>query len=355
MARKLQRRAMAPAWSIGVTIPARAIFHLIVVLAMLALFSGHARAGLLGDIGGFIGDVGDWVTGKDSVPGIPSDAACHGYATRATVAQSQNKQLCGFTGDRWGEDHYAHFRWCKMQNTRGEHLLGETAENEERIRDFDLARCTRCNEYENQANSAARQNRVLHCGGTGDRWGSGDGHKTWCMGVRQSTADAETNARTAAVNQCRAKYTPAQLDECKAYANSAVKQAKFNAEQICGGTGHGGRKAGTIISRFALGVGGMTSTEPTSSRRCRMSGTTAMQKTKNARTLLLITAVCAAGPTANQMEISCNLPRRPAQARLEAATKSTPVRPVRAAYPPSTTVIIQSRHCRSQRGLTIQS
>jgi hypothetical protein len=53
MAQKLQRRAMAPARSIGVTAPVRAILHLIVVLAMLALCAGHARANILDDVGDF--------------------------------------------------------------------------------------------------------------------------------------------------------------------------------------------------------------------------------------------------------------------------------------------------------------
>ena len=281
MAQNLQRRAMAPAWSIGVTTPARAILHLIVVVTMLALFAGHARAGVLGDIGGFFGDVKDWVTGEDSVPGIPSNAACNEYARNAVFNASRNVNLqCGFSGGRYTEDRDAHFNWCKGQITRGQHRLGEAAENEQRQRDEEIDRCNRCNVYGDNANIAAKRNVLLHCGGTGNRWGSGDGHKAWCMGVRASTADAETRARDEVVSQCNARYTPAQLRQCDAYAHKAAKQAEFNSQNNCGGTGPRWTQDREPTSRGAPGAGRMTSAEPMSSRPWRKSASARRGKRK---------------------------------------------------------------------------
>jgi hypothetical protein len=243
--------------------------RLIVALAMLALFAGQARAGLLGD-------AADWITGKSSVPGVPSDAACNRYADEAVALAAQNEQFgCRFGGPRYGKDRRAHFNWCKMQTTRGEHQLGEAAESESRWREYEIGRCSSlCKPYADEANARARDNQTWHCGFTGPRWGVGRGHFQYCMGVEHYVTagpfglitgtklldtfdglkgrflDPETAARDQAINQCKARFTPTQVAKCTEYANKAMEQVKHNTENFCGGIG--GRWSGDWNDHFAF-------------------------------------------------------------------------------------------------------
>jgi hypothetical protein len=193
--------------------------------AMLALFAGNANA--------------------------LSGPACASYADQAVKAAEEAARLgCGFGNHpRWGTNREAHNRFCRTASK-------DTIDFETQERNNSMYRCGRCSQYGATANAQAHENKIFHCGGTGDKWGTGDGHMKWCMSIDYADKSwgmaraaglvsdwgtkslREELAREKTLKQCRAKYTKAQIDACHAYASHAVSQVKFNRElQQCNSQG----------------------------------------------------------------------------------------------------------------------
>lgn len=94
----------------------------------------------------------------------------------------------------------------------------------------------RCEQYARTAVSQNQENLRRKCGYTGTRWTSEyKGHYDWCFTAPQSLADAETNARTDALRQC--KPQPDNVLRCQQYAGTAVSQNQENLRRNCGFTG----------------------------------------------------------------------------------------------------------------------
>jgi hypothetical protein len=180
-----------------------------------------------------------------------SGPACTKYADEAVKAGEEAAKLgCGFGNHpRWGTSREAHNRFCRTASK-------ETIDFETLERRNSMFRCGRCAEYGATANAQARENKIFHCGGTGAKWGTGDGHMRWCMSINYKdsqwgmaaiaglvsndwggTSLWEQSQREKTLQQCRAKYTKAQIDACNAYATEAVKQAEANQAKKCNSEG----------------------------------------------------------------------------------------------------------------------
>jgi hypothetical protein len=195
----------------------RALFRSLFAAAVLVvLFTGHAGAAGAG--------------------------LCDAFAAAITKrAAENNANQCGFSSRPNYDNADAQKRWCRS-------VTEETAIGESFKRDAESEKCAYCRNYSTVANAEARDNVLLNCGGTGPRWGFGEGHMAWCMAVERECGGiynlcdpasetrqvrAETNARQEAIQQCRGKFTPAQLAACAAYAEKAVEQAKANDAKKC--------------------------------------------------------------------------------------------------------------------------
>jgi hypothetical protein len=142
---------------------------------------------------------------------------CIGYAQAAVAAQQQNVGSgCALVGDRWSFDFNGHRAWCMSapQSAR---------DAESNARQHELAKCTSCFAYAQQATGAQQLNLANGCGLAGDRWSLNfDGHRSWCMGAPQAAIDGEAAARRAELDRCTA---------CTAYAQEAVSAQYQNLAQ----------------------------------------------------------------------------------------------------------------------------
>lgn len=148
---------------------------------------------------------------------------CVAFAQQAVNAQQQNlSNQCGLAGDRWSSNFNGHRSWC--MGAPQSKIDGET-----NARNGDLAKCSSCIAYAQEAINAQQQNMDNRCGLAGDLWSSNfNNHRLWCMGVSQERADVDTNARRGALAQC---------PTCVAYARDAVIAQKQNLNNQCGLTG----------------------------------------------------------------------------------------------------------------------
>lgn len=146
---------------------------------------------------------------------------CISYAQQAIDAQRENNNNhCGLTGDRWSPQFNDHRSWCMG-------VAQSTSDWETNGRREDLAKCTRCAAYAQEAVGAQEQNMANECCQAGDRWSpNGEGHRAWCMGAPQSIIDAETNARRRAVERC--------LNPCRTYTLEALEAQRQNQSHSCG-------------------------------------------------------------------------------------------------------------------------
>ncbi len=180
---------------------------------------------------------------------------CAAYVKAAMKRIAINKSnSCGIKAIGFVDDEAGQRRWCKQSTDAA--VLNESLWDDEITE-----KCQICGQYAMQANEAARQNRLFHCGLTGNRFGSGDGHMKWCMGLAEESGggfvgdlagfkdsgpkslkkmylDPETRARGDAIKTCKAQYTQAQIAACEKYATDAVALANMNASNSsCHGEG----------------------------------------------------------------------------------------------------------------------
>jgi len=169
---------------------------------------------------------------------------CGAYAAAAVAQNQQNVNFhCGFSGPRWSNNYNAHFSWCKTAN-----MAALTAED--KARNDMLAQCAAkpkqdqqaCQAYAKEAVAQQKANKMHSCGLRGGAWSEDyAAHFSWCMGASQSARNAENNARNQQLAGClQAQKTAADKaakDQCAAYANFAVQQAKENTQRRCGNTG----------------------------------------------------------------------------------------------------------------------
>jgi hypothetical protein len=106
-----------------------------------------------------------------------------------------------------------------------------------------------CMNYARTAVDAANANVTERCRANGPRWSAAlTEHVNWCVGLKgdERTARAETDARAAALDACRAAKLRAETQKgpglsallyCERYAQEAVDAAAVNIANRCGGTG----------------------------------------------------------------------------------------------------------------------
>jgi hypothetical protein len=149
---------------------------------------------------------------------------CFAYGQQATNAQQQNlANQCGRAGDRWSLDFNGHRSWCMEASQSA--IDGET-----NARNWELAKCTSCTAYAQQATAAQQKNLENQCGRSGDRWSSNfAGHKSWCMGAPQYAIDREAAARQYEVDRCAGVY--------REYTLAALDAQRQNIDNGCNLTG----------------------------------------------------------------------------------------------------------------------
>ena len=137
---------------------------------------------------------------------------CRNYAREAVEQSDQNdRNRCGYTGPRWGNDRGAHFGWCM--------LFPRQADDESQARADDLRKCTadrrgpgsgnregkraNCDTYSSIAAVQANANDKYRCGNRGGAWNNDKrAHFEWCM----------TNKREFMVDEIR--YRAEELQKC---------------------------------------------------------------------------------------------------------------------------------------------
>lgn len=207
-------------------------------------------------------------------------AQCGDYGKEAAAqAQRSDELKCGFGGKddpRFWNDPNTHARWCRGAST-------ESVNTEKAGRGHSLSKCAMCRNYSNQANAALGESRAFRCGFDGARWSGGDGgpddgHFSWCMHQREHDnagsgtmtynvnlpefkawhLDPETAARTAELNECKAKieqrFSQAERKTCYDYRDSAINAQNFNNKNKCGATMQG-RWTGTSNEHFLWCIG----------------------------------------------------------------------------------------------------
>ena len=83
-----------------------------------------------------------------------------------------------------------------------------------------------CRNYNNTAIQQAQEGIRDSCDGGGPRWDPNADHYGWCMAAPAAWPDAETQARTDALQVCKASFPPEQDAACQSYAWKAVQQAR---------------------------------------------------------------------------------------------------------------------------------
>lgn len=149
-----------------------------------------------------------WIRGLPNPDDQSDSRRCRNYAEAAVAQQQQNlERRCGFSGGRWLADFNAHYQWCIQ-------VPQSAAENENRARAQALKQqCSavepptdsrrRCEQYAKIAISQQNENLWRKCGFTGNRWSRDSNfHFRWCTQVPQSSAEAETMARSRELQSC---------------------------------------------------------------------------------------------------------------------------------------------------------
>lgn len=154
---------------------------------------------------------------------------CAAYAQRATLQYEEaNRLACGFQGDAWNADLFAHREWC-------ERVRPAVTENEIVRRDAALAECrfdARARSCPEFAASAVRAQVIAtanDCGLSGPEWSTdADGHRATCEAMAPAAAAAMTARRRDALRQCLD-----QVAFCDDHARHAVRQALEAKDRAC--------------------------------------------------------------------------------------------------------------------------
>jgi hypothetical protein len=147
--------------------------------------------------------------------------SCAAYAQRAVLQHEEAGRLgCGFQGDAWNADPFAHRDWC--ERVRPAVTEGETARRDAALAEcrFD-ARARSCPEFAASAVRAQAIATANGCGFSGPEWSSdAEGHRATCEAMEPSAAIAMTARRRDALLQCLD-----QVAFCEDHARHAVRQA----------------------------------------------------------------------------------------------------------------------------------
>jgi hypothetical protein len=114
--------------------------------------------------------------------------------------------------------------------------------------DYDSDTADRCRDYVTRAVSQNDENLRRRCGFTGERWQSNRiAHFEWCVDANEADRRAETRAREAQLDRCRAAGGgDVEETECRDYAQEAVDAGRENIRLSCG---QDGERWGTVYTR----------------------------------------------------------------------------------------------------------
>ena len=166
-------------------------------------------------------------------------ASCQRYADQAVAQFKRIGDLrCEAVRSppgRWSLNNRSHYDWCRQAISKSERL-GVEADERAKV----VTRCERCDLYAKGAVASAERLFAKGCGGVayGDRWSrSYEGHRAWCLKVRESTQDSEDSARVNLLNTCEqgtaagaggstANPSPPTATPCNVTATLEVYQCK---------------------------------------------------------------------------------------------------------------------------------
>jgi hypothetical protein len=179
--------------------------------------------------------------------------ACTEYANTAVDQNKRNEELvCDLAGSRWGYGFDVYYNWCMSKSTE-ESRKANTEARDRELRECgdifglpsatpepepqrDLVKENACREYASLSVEQSEQARDLQCGFRGPRWTTAyQQHFSWCMSVGDTYRDSETAERSARLEECRPRTSPARA--CELYARSAFRLARRNYERRCGFSG----------------------------------------------------------------------------------------------------------------------
>ena len=169
-------------------------------------------------------------------------AACRHYARTATEEAASNaKARCGFTGERWAADEQAHLNWCLSASL-------SSIRDETEAREQELARCfaaaadkgmsRACESYAEEAVAVYRSSLTSGCGFQESvRWNASQPtHHRWCASASEADRRREASIRADELARCSKQQTA--IEDCRAFAQTAVQLSQNARENGCGFRGH---------------------------------------------------------------------------------------------------------------------